>query len=202
VTFDLLKRPPVYGTIAGVVVLLLVWWFAWMSPEGNKLASVNTQQSSLQSQIASLNSQIAILKAQSALVPGELPYLAKFNGAVPNLPESGVLTEELFGLMNSTKTFISSLNDSTVTSSGTGFSTIPVQISVTGSEDQVVNFMKGLYTLPRLVTIQSVTLAPPTQSDILKPSKAQGFTAAITATAYTTFVPPTPPPAPATTTAP
>ena len=191
-TFDLLKRPPVYGTIAGVIVLLLVWWFAWMSPEGNKLSTVNAQESSLQTQISSLNSQIAVLKAQSALVPGELPYLAKFTGAIPNLPESGVLTEQLFGLMNSTKTFISSLNDSTVSPTGTGYSTIPVQIALTGSHDQVINFLKGLYTLPRLVTIQSVTLAPPAATNILKPSKAQGFTAAINATAYTTFVPPTP----------
>lgn len=191
---DVLKRPAVFGTIAGVIVLLVIWWFAFMSPEGSKLSSVKAQDASLQSQIAQLNTTIAGLQAQSRLVPSELPYLAKFTTAIPDLPESGVLTEQLFNLMHSTKTFISSLSDSQTASSGSGYSTIPVVITVTGSHDSIVAFLAGLYSLPRLVTIQNVAFGSSAsqQSGILSPSKSPGFTATISATAYTTFVPPTP----------
>ena len=192
---DLLKRPAIFGTIIGAIVLLLLWWFVWMSPEGNKLSSVNAQESSLQAQISSLNTTIAGLKQQSALVPSELPYLAKFTSAVPDLPESGVLTEQLYNLMNQTHTFISSLSDATVTATTEGYSTIPVSLVVVGSHDSVMSFIQGIYNLPRLVTIQTLTLTPATggtTTNLLKMSGAPGFSGSITGTAYTTFIPPAP----------
>lgn len=189
---DLLKRPAVFGTIVGAIVLLLLWWFVWMSPEGNKLSSVNAQQASLQVEIGSMNTTIAGLKQQSALVPSELPYLAKFNSAIPDLPESGVLTEQLYNLMNKTHTFISSLNDVTVTATTSGYSVIPVSFVVDGSHDQVLSFIEDLYNLPRLVTIQNLTLTPAgsANTNLLKKSGTQGFSASVAATAYTTFMPP------------
>ncbi len=37
---DLLKSKVVLGVAGGVIVLLIVWWFAWMTPESNKLSTV------------------------------------------------------------------------------------------------------------------------------------------------------------------
>lgn len=191
---DLLKRPAVYGTIIGAIILLILWWFVWMSPEGNKLSTVKAQETSLQVEIGAMNATIAGLKEQSALVPSELPYLAKFTAAIPDLPESGVLTEQLYNLMNHTHTFIASLSDATVDATTAGYSTIPVSFVVDGSHDQVMSFIENIYNLPRLVTIQSVSLSPGggTATNLLQKSGAQGFSATITATAYTTFIPPTP----------
>jgi Tfp pilus assembly protein PilO len=192
VNVDLLKRPLVYGTIIGVVVLALIWWFAWMSPEASKLAGVNTQAAQAQAQITQLNATVASLKEQSALLPSEVPYLAHFEIAIPNLPESGILTEQLFQLMRQTGTFISTLSDATVEPS-TGFSVIPVSIVMSGSHNGVEQFIKDIYTMPRLVTIESVTLTPSeSQLDLNTPSGSSGFGATIAAQAYTTFLPPTP----------
>jgi Tfp pilus assembly protein PilO len=185
----LLKRPPIYGTIVGVIVVALVWWFAWMSPEGTKLSSVHAQQQQLQGQVGTLNATIGALKVEASQVPAILPYLAFFQSAIPPLPQSGDLTTELYNLSLKTGTFISSLGDSTTNATTGGYSVIPVQIQLTGTEAGVLNFIKGIYSLQRLVTIQTLSLQPPGGgANLLKPTNAQGFSASIGATAYTTYV--------------
>ena len=42
VNFDLLKSKVVLITTASVLIILLVWYFAWMSPEGTKLQHRST----------------------------------------------------------------------------------------------------------------------------------------------------------------
>jgi type IV pilus assembly protein PilO len=191
-SLDLLKRPLVYGTLIGVVLIALVWWFAWMTPEANKLASANSQVQSDQSQISSLNTQIAALKVEDQQLPHLVHYLAFFSLAIPPLPESGDLTTELYDLSLSTKTVMNTLTDVATINTGKGYSTIPVQISLSGNHNSVLAFLKGIYALPRLVTIQSINLSPPGGQNLNQPSTASGFTANISATAYTTYVPPTP----------
>lgn len=192
INLDLLKRPMIYGTIIGVLVLALVWWLAWWSPEGNKLSNAQSQEVSLQQQVTSLDGQIAVLRAESSQVAKELPYLAIFNQALPSLPNQGNLTTELYVLSRQTKTFISDLNDSTIVPT-TGYSTMPISMTLTGSHNAVLAFLKGIYGLPRLVTIQAVTLSPPGAAPNLNTqSNTTGFSATISGTAYTTYLPPAP----------
>ena len=187
--FDLLKRPKIFGTIIAVVLIALIWWFAWMAPQGNKLNSVNQQQQQLESQVASLNTTIGALKIEASQAQKLLPYLAFFQLSIPPLPESGDLTTELYNLSLKTKTFISALSDATTTPTTGGYSTIPVTIQLTGTEKGVLAFVEGIYTLPRLITIQTLALSPPAAAaNILKPTNTTGFTASINATAYTTYV--------------
>jgi type IV pilus assembly protein PilO len=191
VNIDLLKRPAIFGTIIGVLVIALIWWFAWMSPEANKLANVNSQATLAQTQITQLTATVASLKEQSALLPSEVPYLAHFEVAIPNLPESGVLTSQLAQLAHTTGSTISSLSDATVVPSG-AYSVIPVSIVIGGTHNGIEQFIKDIYTMPRLLTISSISLTPPgTQPDLNKSSNAPGFSATISADAYTTFIPPT-----------
>jgi type IV pilus assembly protein PilO len=198
VNLDIVKRPAIYGTIVGVLVIALIWWFAWMSPEGSKLTSVNHQAQTAQIEISQLNTTVASLKAQSADLQQILPYLAHFEVAIPNLPESGILTEQLFQLSRQTGVFISNLNDAQVIAgtTSTGYSTIPVSIVLSGSRNGILNFIADIYKMPRLVTLQAVTLTPGgANPDVNKSSNATGANASITGTAYTTFIPPSPAPA-------
>ena len=41
--FDLLKSKVVLIVTGSVIVLLLVWWLAWMTPEGSKLVPFNSR---------------------------------------------------------------------------------------------------------------------------------------------------------------
>jgi hypothetical protein len=63
-----------------------------------------------------------------------------------------------------------------------------VSISLSGTEKGVLAFIKGTYSLQRLVTIQTLSLAPVGGANLLKPTSAIGFGATILATAYTTYV--------------
>lgn len=190
---DLLRRPAVFGSIIGVIVVALIWWFFVMTPASNKLSSVNQQKASDQSQIASLTSEIAALKIEDAQVTHELHYLQVFQLAIPTIPQSGILTEEIYDLSRTTHTHMSSLDDGTVDSplsNGVGYSTIPVSISISGGHNDVLSFIAGLYTLPRLVTIQSVNLSTGSGVNLNTDTNKNAVTATILATAYTTFVAP------------
>lgn len=187
------KRPAVFGTVLATIVIALVWWMAWMSPEASKLNSVESQQTSAQGQISLLQTQITSLKAQSVQLTKELPYLKFFQSQIPPLPLQGELTSQLYQLSLSTKTFISSLSDNSVapaTTTSAGYSTMPISIQLSGSHNGVVAFLQGLYHLQRLITIQQISLTPPSQQPNLNANgNAPGFAASITATAYTTYVP-------------
>jgi type IV pilus assembly protein PilO len=189
---DLIKRPLVYGTLIGVVLIALIWWFGWMSPEASKLSSANSQIQSDQATISSLNTQIAALKNEDQQLPKLVHYLAFFSLAIPPLPESGDLTTQLYDLSLATKTDMNSLSDATTADTGAGYSVIPVEIALVGSHNSVLAFLRGLYALPRLVTIQGVDLTPTAGQTLNQSSSTGGFTATITATAYTTYLPPTP----------
>ena len=55
VNFGLLKSKVVLIVTGIVIVLLIVWWFAWMTPEANKLATVQQQITADNTTAAQLN---------------------------------------------------------------------------------------------------------------------------------------------------
>lgn len=193
INLEWVKRPAILVTVLGTVVIAIIWWFAWMQPQASKLSSIRSQQNLAGEEVNLLQAQIAQLRSESSLLKKELPYLHFFQGQIPPLPEQGQLTAQLYNLSLKTKTFISSLSDNAVNSPATttaGYSPMPISIQLTGTHNGVVAFLKGLYTLPRLVTIQAVNLSPPSQqSNLNRNGTTNGFAAAITATAYTTYVP-------------
>ena len=87
VNFDLLKSKVVLIVTASVLVLLLVWYFAWMSPEGAKLNTVQQQVTTDSAMVQSLNAELTALQAEQKLVAKELPYLTKVSTAIP--PNAG-----------------------------------------------------------------------------------------------------------------
>lgn len=195
VHFDALKRPVVFGTIIAVIVLAAAWWFAWMTPEGHKLATLDTQKTTLQSQQSLLQTELTSLEQEAKVVHRELPFLKSFQVSIPATPDAGVLVDQLYALSRSTATVMTSVTDNTIVaptgpggaaSTATGYSDVPVSISLTGSHDGVLAFIQGLYSLPRLVTIQSISFTGP--GNLNTASKSAPYGASITATAYTTFV--------------
>ena len=64
-------------------MLLLVWWFAWMTPEANKLSTVQQQIAQDNTTVTSLSMELIQLKAEAKLVRHELPYLKMVTAAIP-----------------------------------------------------------------------------------------------------------------------
>ena len=186
---ELLKRPRVWGSMVVVLVLALGWWFAWMSPEGAKLASVRAEQARQQQTEVSLTSELTMLRADATRVRLASPFLARFGRAIPALPDAPSIVEQVYQLAVQDNVTLQSITDDSVVSAGLGYSTIPVSMSVAGGHDALLAFVAGLYQLPRLLTIQTLDLSGTTS--VLSSGNAS-YTASIGATAYTTYVAPTP----------
>jgi Tfp pilus assembly protein PilO len=187
--FDVLKRPRVLGSIGAVIVLLAAFYFAWWSPEGNKLSSINTTKQKQVTQIAGLRNQLATLITESHFVNQYQNFLTFFGSEVPIQPEEGQLVYMLGKLSTSDKVDITqvSANTTVPATPPSTLSTIPITMIATGAHSNLVKFLSDLYGLPRLITIQSITPAPtaaPNATYNVLTRDAQPFQLTISGTAY------------------
>ncbi|MHB1510455.1 MAG: type 4a pilus biogenesis protein PilO [Acidimicrobiales bacterium] len=188
INLSALKRPFVLVTVGALILVAALWWLVWMTPEANKLTTVQAQQTQLQSQLDTLNLTLQLDKKQAAKVNQYAGYLSMFAAAVPPIPEAPQLTTQLANLANVTNVHLTSLSDDT-TVPGSPLSTIPITMSVQGPRQSVMAFLQGIYNqhlIARLITVSAFTPTPSGASasaNVLKPSLAQ-YTASITATAY------------------
>ena len=189
VNFGLLKSKVVLIVTGLVIVLLIVWWFAWMTPEANKLTTVQQQVTADNSMVTQLNMELIALKAEQKLVLRELPYLKKVTAAIPPTEDPPGIVDSLDTLANKTRCDLLSVTPANFPSpSGvTGLSVITVTFSITGAHKNVFAFLKGFYTMTRLMTINNVSLAPGgTNPNIMAVGDGQPYSMTANATAYTT----------------
>jgi Tfp pilus assembly protein PilO len=190
INFDLLKSKVVLIVTGAVIVLLIVWWFAWMTPESNKLTAVRQQVTADQGNVTQLNLELVSLKAEKKLVLSELPYLKKVRAAIPETEDPPGIVDSLNSLANQTGCDLLSVtpSDTPSASATAGLSIIGVTFSVTGTHSDVFAFLNGFYKMKRVMTINSVSLAAGgTSANILAAGDGQKYTMSITAAAYTTY---------------
>lgn len=159
---DVLKRPVVLISIGVVIVLLVVWWFAWMSPEGNKLATDNAQITTLQSTLNTDQQTLQTEKSHAQDVAQYDKLLAIFSTAVPATADAPQLIVQISDLANATGAVLQNLNVPPGPPAVTPIADIPVQFTLTGTGEQCLKFLQGIYVLPRLLTITSFTPSPVT----------------------------------------
>lgn len=189
VNIGLLKSKVVLIVTGIVIVLLLVWWFAWMTPEANKLSTVQQQIAQDNTTVTSLSMELIQLKAEAKLVRHELPYLKMVTAAIPPTEDPPGIVDSLNTLANKTGCDLLSVTPANFPSpSGTaGLSVISVAFSVTGSHKNIFAFLKNFYLMTRLMTISNVSLAPGgTTPNILDVGDNQPYSMSVSATAYTT----------------
>ena len=195
INLDLLKSKVVLMVTGAVIVLLIVWWFAWMTPESNKLATVQQQVTTDQGTVTQLNTELIGLKAEKKLVLKELPYLKKVTAAIPPTEDPPGIVDSLNTLANQTGCDLLSVTPSdTPSASGTvGLSVITVTLSISGPHSNVFAFLRNFYKMKRLMTINTVQLSPgsSTSANILAGGDGQKYGMTLSANAYTTYVAPT-----------
>ena len=190
---DILKSKVVLIVTGCVIVLLIVWWFAWMTPEANKLAAVQQQVTTNRTQLTQLNLELAALKAESKLVQKELPFLQKVTAAIPPTEDPPGIVDSLNTLANKTGCDLLSVTpaDTPSASGVAGLSDISVSFSISGTHKDVFAFLSSFYKMTRLMTISSVGLSPAgTNPNILAVGDGQQYTLSVSADAYTTYVAP------------
>jgi Tfp pilus assembly protein PilO len=194
INLDLLKSKVVLIVTGAVIVLLLVWWFAWMTPESNKLTTVNAQVAADNSTYQQLNAKLIGLRAEKKLVLSELPYLKKVSSAIPATEDAPGIVDSLNTLANQTGCDLLSVTPSdTPSPSGTaGLQVVAVTFSYSGLHSNVMSFLSGFYSMKRLMTISTLSLSPTaTNANILATGDGQKYTVSVTADAYTTYETPT-----------
>jgi Tfp pilus assembly protein PilO len=198
INFDFVKRPIIYGLGIGIILLSVLWWFFWMSPEGAKLTTVQSQQSALRLQLAGLQTEINTLVQEEGYANRDAGYLHGFSTEIPPAPLQGVLVEQLYDLSLVTHTVIPAITGVNSLSAAVGgeYSTFPVDLTVNGTQADVYQFIADLYSskyVTRLLTIQSVGLTPGAAGatgaiNINQVSSKTLYSVTLTCTAYTTYV--------------
>lgn len=146
---------------AGAVVFAIVLFLAVVSPQAHKLSALHAQEAQLQSQQAHLETQIAQLRADKLHMATNCAALGTTLTEIPATPEVSSFLQQVTALAvatgNPNTPSISVLQ--APASSGTSGAT-PVQVSLTlqGSYGQMVAFIKGLDSFPRLFTVTNMAV--------------------------------------------
>lgn len=185
---QLFTRPIVLASLFGVVALAAGWWFAWMSPQSAKLASVREQQVQAEASRSALLFRLEELQQDAKQATAATAYLSRFDRAIPAYPDAPGLVVQVYDLATRDNVKLLNITDNSLIADG-GYSTIPVSIDVSGGHDDVLAFVKGLYSIPRLLTIQTLSLSG---AGNVNQSSSVSTTATISATAYTLQVEKTP----------
>ena len=135
INLDIVKRPVVLISVAAVIVLAGVWWFAWMSPQGTKLSTINTNVQLLTTKDQQLLQTLKVVEHESTLESKYAGYLTTFSDAVPPTPDAPQLTTQLAALANATHVTLQSLSDDTMLPA-TPVSEVPVSMTIKGSGTQ------------------------------------------------------------------
>jgi Tfp pilus assembly protein PilO len=159
---DVLKRfrtPILIG--AGALVFAVVLYTGLISPQGHKLSSLKSQESTLQDQQVQLQSEIATLKREKAHMATSCAELNKAITEIPGTPDVSAFLQQVTSLaVNTGNPNTPTISVLQAPSSGGGGGATPVQVSLTlnGDYGQVSAFIKGLDSFPRLFSITSISV--------------------------------------------
>jgi Tfp pilus assembly protein PilO len=172
-------RMPLLVGAGGLVVAVLLWAIL-VSPQNSKLSSLQAQQTQLQTQQTALQTKLDALKSEKQQLSGRCADLQKIATQIPTVQSptdiaaeestfesqfnglastSGVNLVQFSGFVPAT-TATSTPAAATPAVGTTGAVTaVPTTLSVTGNYGQMVSFINGLDTFPRLFVIQQFVLA-------------------------------------------
>lgn len=146
-------------TALGALVVAIVVYAAWISPEGGKLSSLHAQQTQLQSQQQHLQIELATLQRDKAHLASNCAELTKDLTQIPGVPTVDAFFQQVTALA------VSAGDPNTpsisVTQSPTAAGTtkvVTVDLTLTGTYGQMSAFLHGLDTFPRLFTVTTITV--------------------------------------------
>lgn len=181
IVVELFRRRVTPIVLGCLVVVLAVWWFAWMAPEGNAVTSDRANEAMLKATRSALVLRLGELQRDARQAKQQRAFLGRFQAAIPSRPDAAGLVVEVYNLAVGDGVKLSSITDDSVLGAGS-YSTIPVSIDVTGSHTSVEHFVSGLYNIPRLLTIQSLVISGSASGT---EAASASTSATISATAYT-----------------
>ncbi len=182
----------VLGILVGVVVVGLAWLFAFYEPQSHHLSNLRSKQSQLLATEQSLRIELDRLRYEVKDLPLTCANLERDEAAIPDGPHLASFYRQISALAFQTGVSAPSISATPVGTStkGAPYQTISVSMTVSGTYNQIVNFLNGTYdlkTLKRLMVIDSLDLTGGPMG-----GGSPSYKASISATLYYTTAP-TPP---------
>jgi Tfp pilus assembly protein PilO len=189
--------------VGAAALLLAVWFLLLWGPQGNKLSDAKKRTTAAETQNSELQLRLSRLEAAQKDAPELMATGEELRRAVPASPDLAQFILDANDAATAAGVVVLAISPQPPQASpGGGPAVVSLQISVTGSYAEVVNYLDRLDDLPRLVVIDKLGLAPGGAPG----SAPDDLSVSITARMFTTAVPAgTATPAPtgrATTTAP
>lgn len=139
--------------------VLAAWLFAFYLPESHKLQGLDTQRATLQSTVAADQARLQKVEKEAAHVTQITAMYDRLQGYVPSTEELYTYIHTISAAAKTAGVTITSLNASGLVGVTSGsYSAIPITAVIKGTYDQLLAFLKGLYTLPRLTDVNSVSV--------------------------------------------
>lgn len=151
-------------TIGAAVLLVVVWYFALLSPQNHKMAAAHQAQATAEQQASQLRSQVVQLNALVRQIPQDTKRLGTYSAAVPDDPQLDAALRDIQQSATSAGVSMSSLTPSGATSGSTaatygGTPAIGVSIAATGSYNQLMTFVTDLNKMPRTLIVTALNVS-------------------------------------------
>ncbi|MGZ8765460.1 MAG: type 4a pilus biogenesis protein PilO [Acidimicrobiia bacterium] len=155
-----MKRNTILAVVAGALVVILIWFFAFYKPKGDEVSKTNDEVATAERQQQDLDATLAQLQALDKERPQQQATLDKLNAAIPATPD---LAEFIFeantAAAESGVDWLSIAPTPPVASATGGPSEIVLNIQVQGGFFQVLDYLNRLENLKRLVVTDTVNLS-------------------------------------------
>ncbi len=173
-------RVPLLIGAGGLVVAVLLWALL-ISPQNSKLSSLQAQQTQLQTQQTALQTKLDALRAEKQRLSGRCADLQKIATQIPTVQsptdiaaEESTFESQFNGLASTSGVNLVAFSGFAPAGAAAGaaaaatpavgtatgaVTAVPTTLTVTGNYGQMVSFINGLDTFPRLFVIQKFVLA-------------------------------------------
>jgi len=172
---------------AGALVVALLLWAAFVSPQSTKLSNLKSQETQLQGQANTLEAKLSSLKTAKQNLTASCADLNKITTQIPSVQTptdvdaeessfenqfnalaavTGVTLTQFSGFTPATTTAAAPTTSGSSASAGStgatespaGVVAVPTTLAVTGNYNQMDAFIVGLDSFPRLFVIQTFKL--------------------------------------------
>jgi Tfp pilus assembly protein PilO len=169
-----------------VALLLAVWFLLLWGPQGTKLSDAKKRTTAAESQNSELQLRLSRLQAAQKGAPELMAKGEELRRAIPATPDLAQFILDANDAATAAGVDFLSISPSPpVPPLGAGPAEVHLQIAVTGSYTEVINYLDRLDDLPRLVVVDTLGLTPG-GGDSASPDD---LSVAITARMFTTAVP-------------
>lgn len=158
-----MKRGMIIGLVAGALVLVLVWYFALYAPTSKDIDSAKAKTAAAEQEQDSLKTTLHRLQDLAKTAPQQQAALRTLDAAVPETPDLADFIIQANDIARRSGIEFLSIapappSAGTTAAAGAAPATINLSITIQGGFFQVLDYLKQLEQLDRLVIVDTLNL--------------------------------------------